>query len=83
MADLEQPNRKDKVTLDNLMTPQFSRFVEAFTEIINHFQFGDGDPSGVLETDRKMVFIRQDGGVSTTLYINELGDGTSSGWRAL
>ena len=83
MPDLEIPNRKDPITANELMSPQFARFMENMTEVLNHLQIGDGDPTGSLVTSRKMLFIRQDGGVSTTLYINEVGDGTSAGWRAL
>ena len=83
MSDLEVPNRKDPITTDELMSPQFARFMEGMTEVLNHLQIGDGDPIATLVTSRKMLFIRQDGGVGTTLYINELGDGTSAGWRAL
>ena len=83
MSDLEVPNRKDPITTDEIMSPQFARFMENMTEVLNHLQIGDGDPIASLVTSRKMLFIRQDGGVCTTLYINELGDGTSAGWRAL
>lgn len=84
-TELQVPNRdKDPITKDGaLMSKQFAKFLELATDVLNHVQIGDGDPTGTLETKRKMIFIRQDGGVGSTLYVNEVGDGTSAGWRAL
>lgn len=65
------------------MTLDFAKYIENISEKISFFQVGDGDPTGSLVTKRKMIFLRQDGGAGTTLYINELGDGTANGWRAI
>jgi hypothetical protein len=43
---------------------------------------GTGDPEGVYVANRGVVFLRTDGGASTTLYVKTSGDGTSSGWTA-
>ena len=93
MSDVLAPKRNKPITKDRAligkkipggeMTLEFAQFVENISDILSHFQVGDGDPTGSLETSFKMIFIRQDGGVGSTLYVNELGDGTSDGWRAL
>lgn len=83
-GDLEVPNRKDLIVgPDGRMTSQFARFMEELTEVLNHVAIIDEDPSGSLEVERKTLAIRQDGAGGSTLYINEVGDGTSAGWRAL
>jgi len=93
MSDVFAPKRSTPITIDRAlvgnkisggeMTKDFAKYLENISDILSHFQVGDGDPTGVLVTNFKMVFIRQDGGVGSTLYINELGDGSFNGWRAL
>ena len=46
-------------------------------------KFGTGSPAGVIVADRGTIYMRTDGGASTTMYIKESGDGLSSGWRAV
>lgn len=82
MTDILPPKRGTVLTVDGLATRDFAEFLENFSEVLSNFQVGDGDPTGTLETSRKMIFLRQDGGVNTTLYVNELGDGTADGWSA-
>ncbi len=43
---------------------------------------GTGDPNGVLVADVGALFLRTDGGASTTLWVKESGSGLSSGWVA-
>jgi len=43
---------------------------------------GTGDPSGVVAAPVGSLFLRSDGGTSTTLYVKETGTTTSSGWVA-
>ena len=83
MTEQQVPNREDDIVSGNKMSKQFARFIENSTEVLNHLQIIEGDPIGNLETKRRMLVLRQDGGVNTTLYVNEVGDGTSDGWRAL
>lgn len=83
MTDLFAPKRDEAITAGDVSTRDFSKFLEDLVNVVNFLQIGDGDPIGSLETSRKGIFLRQDGGVNTTLYINELGDGTSDGWRAI
>ena len=84
MSDILPPLREQIiVNQQGNMTFDFAEFIENISEVLSNFQVGDGDPTGVLETSRKMILLRQDGGPGTTLYINEVGDGTSAGWRAI
>jgi hypothetical protein len=43
---------------------------------------GSGTPEGVVNGDPGDIFIRQDGGAGTTLYVKETGSGTTTGWVA-
>jgi hypothetical protein len=43
---------------------------------------GVGNPNGVVAGSRGDLFLRTDGGLGTTLYVKESGDGTNSGWTA-
>ncbi len=83
MSDVIPPKRGDKISEQGNIEKDFAEYIENISEILSFFQVGDGDPIGSLVTERKMIFLRQDGGVGTTLYINELGDGTFNGWRAI
>ncbi len=42
---------------------------------------GTGDPTGKVKAIRGSVWLRQDGGASTSLYVKESGDGLTSGWQ--
>lgn len=43
---------------------------------------GTGDPNGVYVANRGTLFLRMDGGVGSTLYVKEAGDGLDTGWTA-
>lgn len=43
---------------------------------------GDGAPNGAVNGDIGDLYLRADGGASTTLYVKESGAGTSAGWVA-
>jgi hypothetical protein len=43
---------------------------------------GLGSPAGVVVASRGQIYIRTDGGASTSLYVKESGDGTTAGWVA-
>lgn len=45
-------------------------------------KFGEGSPNGVVVADRGVMYLRTDGGVGTTLYVKEAGDGLATGWTA-
>ena len=44
---------------------------------------GSGDPEGVVSAPVGSVFLRGDGGVSTSVYIKEAGGSGDTGWTAL
>jgi hypothetical protein len=43
---------------------------------------GTGSPAGVLAAAVGSLYLRTDGGTSTTLYVKETGAATTSGWVA-
>ena len=83
MTDIFPPKRDAIISADGVIVTDHAKFLEDLTENANLLQAIDGDPIGNLITKRKMLGIRQDGGAGTTLYVNEVGDGTANGWRAL
>jgi len=46
-----------------------------------YIRFGSGTPEGVYTAGIGSVFLRTDGGASTTLYVKESGTG-NTGWIA-
>jgi hypothetical protein len=49
--------------------------------IESHFIFGLGSPEGRIISPPGRIFINQQGGASTTLYVKETGTG-NTGWVA-
>jgi hypothetical protein len=45
-------------------------------------QWGSGSPAGVITADVGSLWLRTDGGTSTTLYVKESGNGATTGWVA-
>lgn len=54
----------------------------AFGASTQHISSGSGTPEGAVAASVGSLFLRTDGGASTTLYIKESGTG-SAGWRAV
>lgn len=42
--------------------------------------FGTGTPESAVEARVGSIYLRLDGGSSTTFYVKESGDGTNTGW---
>lgn len=59
---------------------EFQRFCLETYDL--RLKFGAGDPEGVVVADRGTIYMRTDGGVGTTMYSKEAGDGLSTGWEA-
>lgn len=62
-----------------------SRWLELFARQFNTLRVlhGTGSPLTVVVADRGALYLRDDGGAGTTLYIKEGNDGTANGWRAV
>lgn len=60
---------------------EFMRWLQSSYDL--RVKFGTGSPAAVVVADRGTIYMRTDGGASTTMYIKESGDGTSAGWRAV
>lgn len=66
----------------------FTALVEAVTAQQSHFQFGSGDPEGVVEAAQGTVFVRDNGAAGSTVYSKTTGGTdpatlTKTGWVAL
>jgi hypothetical protein len=52
-----------------------------FDAIVTKLQWGNGTPENVVRAKVGTLYLRQDGGASTTLYVKETGTG-KTGWVA-
>ena len=52
--------------------------IQAKTDLIT---IGTGDPEGVVTASRPAIYLREDGGAGTTLYVKETATG-NTGWAA-
>lgn len=55
---------------------------ETGVQVTSKLLWGTGDPEGVVAASVGTIFIREDGGVGSTMYVKESGDGTTTGWAA-
>lgn len=53
---------------------------QVFTQVNLPIQSGKGAPSGRIAAPVGSLYLRLDGGTSTTLYVKESGGDTTSGW---
>lgn len=60
---------------------EFQSWLQAAHDL--RVKFGTGSPEGVVVADRGNLYLRTDGGASTTLYVKEAGDGLATGWAAM
>jgi hypothetical protein len=74
----------------NVSDPTLQRFLMDLLEIVKQIEIrgdgvklrsGEGSPEGVIVANPGSVFLRTDGGASTTLYVKTSGTGTT-GWTA-
>lgn len=63
---------------------QLNRLDAILGQILDHIgvRRGTGSPEGVVAARIGSAYLRQDGGVGTTLYIKEQDDGENTGWAA-
>jgi len=57
------------------------RFLNEVVNALNYVQTGQGTPEGVITAVVGTLYLRTDGGTSTTLYVKETGAG-NTGWTA-
>ena len=50
-------------------------------QLQDHVRWGTGSPEGVVTAPVGRIYLREDGGANTTLYIKESGTG-NTGWVA-
>ena len=73
---LTNPILADRATQRNL-----EDLVLFLNEFAQRFYWGTGTPEGAVTANVGAVYLRIDGGASTTLYIKESGSG-NTGWAA-
>ncbi len=55
---------------------------EPLTVLSGRFFVGTGSPEAVIAADKGAIFLRTDGGASTTLYVKTSDAGLNTGWTA-
>lgn len=55
--------------------------LQAITNLLVYVRSGTGTPEGVVTANVGSIYLRTDGGTSTTLYVKESGTG-NTGWVA-
>ena len=55
---------------------------EPLTVLSGRFFVGTGSPEAVIAADQGAIFLRTDGGASTTLYVKTADAGRKTGWTA-
>lgn len=63
-------------------TLELLKWYNRLTSLLNHVIIGTGDPEGVIPAKVGTLFLREDGGASTVLYVKETGSDGPTGWVA-
>jgi|GEM_PF-4376264 len=63
------------------LSPVAVRFFDSLVTALNYVQTGTGTPEGVITASVGTLYLRTNGGASTTLYVKEAGIG-NTGWIA-
>ena len=66
----------------DVLRPEWVQWLQKLVRAVNRVQEGTGSPEGVVTAPVGSVFLRSDGGASTTMYVKESGSG-NTGWRAV
>lgn len=59
------------------------RWLNTVRDLLAYLRVGEGSPAGVVIANIGTLFLRTDGGASTTLYVKEADNGAATGWRAV
>jgi hypothetical protein len=54
-----------------------------FEWLAARFRSGNGSPEGVVYARQGSLYLREDGGVGTSLYVKETAPSLNTGWKAL
>ena len=66
---------------DEAVQKNFEKISLGWTDLVGRIFWGNGSPEGVVTASVGALFLRADGGASTTLYVKESGSG-NTGWVA-
>jgi hypothetical protein len=72
-------NHEERIAALERETAELRRLLVSRT---GHVLRGSGSPEGAVVASVGTLFLRTNGGASTTLYVKESGNGTT-GWRAI
>lgn len=80
-----QPPKYDR-TLEQQRSGVLEREVDSILSMLRPLaekvKWGTGAPESVVVARIGSVYLRLDGGASTSLYVKEAGDGLATGWQA-
>jgi hypothetical protein len=67
-------------------SPELQRVLRELAQAVNVLAgrvfVGEGDPEGVVVAPKGAIYLRTDGGASTSVYFKTDDDGQASGWTA-
>ena len=80
---LQNPPIQTPMFVNNVLSQTWQQYFIDIATIINglNIQKGEGTPEGNVTASVGNLYLRTDGGTSTTLYIKESGTG-NTGWVA-
>ena len=81
MSSLNPPPMKPPPSYAPMWLAQLARSVYQMFELLSRIRAGSGSPEGVVSAPVGHLFLRTDGGSSTTLYVKESGS-SNTGWSA-
>lgn len=64
------------------LTAVWLNYFKAIEDISKHLRFGSGTPQNVESADIGTLYLRENGGASTVLYVKEADTGEDTGWQA-
>ena len=80
-----QPDRYDRST-EQQRSGVLEREIESILSLLRplseRVKYGTGAPENVVAARIGSIYLRVDGGASTSLYVKEAGDGLTTGWQA-
>ena len=85
MAVPDPPYPQAPITAEgsNALRFEWVQWFQKLVRAVNRIQEGAGSPETVVTAPIGTLYIRTDGGTSTTLYIKEADPGLPTGWRAV
>jgi hypothetical protein len=77
-----RPVNFDNLRLDPALASELREIAAFHNRFAGRLFVGSGDPEAVVAAGIGSLFLREDGGTGTSLYVKEDDDGLNTGWVA-